>query len=426
MACGSFLAFCFLRRLHTPVAVRFLNKAHYLLFRSGHFGVANGKLNARIEKAVRRNLGKRQQTPLKMSGPAADTALAAFLHMPGGLVLKAPRIDDGRVLEKGVVLLKNTEQFSVFQQLTDMTALLREYVLVLEPSWSGYARSDILTFSRFAEHTVVVMAPACDDYRFLERLGANLLPAPFGASDWANPSLFHPLAGQDKLYDAVMVARWTLIKRHHVLFRVLRELADPSFRVALIAYEQPQDTDRRAIENLMHHEGVAGQIKVFQDLSQAELNRIYNQSRVNLLLSRQEGSNRALFEGFFANTPGLALRNNVGLPKSYFTRQTGRLVEERELARWLLYFRENWREFEPAAWARAHITPELTTARLETLLKTLALRRGETWTHGIAAKYNGPDLRYYPDREAAANLPSMADVIARHSHKHMLTRSRTE
>ena len=74
-----------------------------------------------------------------------------------------------------------------------------------------------------------------------------------------------------------------------------------------------------------------------------------NQSRVNLLLSRQEGSNRSLFEGFFAGVPGLALRNNIGIPKGHFNSETGRLIGEGELAGALLDFREHWGGFRTQA-----------------------------------------------------------------------------
>ncbi len=414
LACGLFLGFLVLQWVHRSTAILGLQKAHYLLFRTDYFEVTNSKLNDLIEAALRRYLGQEQGLGIPTGNSVTSDARREFAAAPGGLVLKAPHIENGQVLEKGALLLKNTRRFAVFRQSVDLTAILREYVLILEPSWSGYAQMDILYFTRFADHPIIVMATGQGDYRFLERLQTNLIPVPFGASDWVNPLLFHPLEAQEKHYDAVMVARWTVVKRHHVLFRALRKLADPSFRVALIAPTWFADTDRSSIESLMHFYGVAEQITIFEDLRPEAVNTIYNQSKVNLLLSRQEGSNRSLFEGFFANTPGLALNHNVGLPKSYLTSETGKLIEERELADELMHFREHWQDYAPRSWAQAHIAPELTTARLGSLLKALAQQRGEAWTHGIVAKCNAPEVRYYPAPEVGAGLPTIADLMNQH------------
>lgn len=413
LACAFFLAFLALQWVHGR-AVLLLQKAHYLLFRTGSLELANSPLNRLIEAALKRSLAQPGEPGVMPGRLQASDARQALTTLPGGLVLKGPHLESGRVVEKGVLLLKNTQQFRAFRQFADVASVLREYVLVLEPSWSGYAQADILYFTRFAHHPVVVMATDEQDYRFLDRLETNLVPVSFGASDWVDPSVFHPLEARDKHYDAVMVARWSIVKRHHVLFRALRKLGDGSFRVALLAPYWSADTDRRSIEGLMNFYGVTKQVTVFDDLTPVEVNEIFNRSKVNLLLSRQEGSNRSLFEGFFANTPGLAFNNNIGLPKSYFNGQTGKLIEEHQLADELRYFREHWQDFEPRAWAQTHITPDITTPRLGSLLKKLAQQRAEVWTHDIVAKCNGPNLRYYPAPEVGAGLPTITDLLAQH------------
>jgi hypothetical protein len=136
---------------------------------------------------------------------------------------------------------------------------------------------------------------------------------------------------------------------------------------------------------------------------------------VILLLSLQEGGNRALFEGFFAGVPGLALKNNIGIPKAYFTSQTGKLIEEKDLKSELLYFREHWTDFNPRPWAEANIAPEITTARLNELLKGLAYQRGEEWTQDLVAKCNVPDLEYYPNETVGRGMPTYEDILVRYA-----------
>jgi hypothetical protein len=166
---------------------------------------------------------------------------------------------------------------------------------------------------------------------------------------------------------------------------------------------------------MLDHYHLRDRVTVFEDLEPAGVNEILNQSKVNLLLSRQEGSNRSLFEGFFAGVPGLAFANNIGIALDHFTPQTGRLITEHELPSALLYFREHWREFDPRQWALANITPEVTTATLNKFLKQLALERGEPWTQDIVPKSNRPDMGYYPDENDGHGFATIEDLFARYA-----------
>ena len=336
-----------------------------------------------------------------------------FFIKHGGIVLKTPRFIGDRIAEKGALLLKYTESFRLFRHTLHMPSVLEHYVLVLEPSWSGFIKSDILYFTQFEGQSIIVMAPEKRDYDFLQTLGTNLIPVSYGCGDWVNPSIFRPLNDQGKRYDAVMIARWGIYKRHHVLFRVLRKLRDPSFKVALVA--DPWPANREEVEKLMDVYGVRENIDIFENLKAEEVNKVMNQSKVNLLLSLQEGGNRALFEGFFAGVPGLALKNNIGIPKDYFTPQTGKLIEEKNLKSELLYFREHWHDFNPRAWAEANIAPGITTTKLNELLKRLAYQRREEWTQDLIAKCNCPNLTYYPNGIVGREMPSYEEILGQYS-----------
>lgn len=391
-----------------------LLKAHYLLQRSHSSDAPTSRLQRAIEGAIGRELSREGSAHFNLTrgGKVSEQDLR-FLKKLGGIVLKAPRFVGDRVVEKGALLLKFNRPFHTFRHCVDVVSVLQHYVLILEPGWSGYANFNILYFTRFTDHPIIVMSPEKRDYQFLERLGTNLIPVSFGPGDWVNPSIFRPLEGQEKLYDAVMVARWALFKRHHVLFRALRDLRDPSFQVALVGLPPPGD--QKEVDLLIDAYGVGDNVSLFGWLSQEEVNKILNQSKVNILLSLQEGGNRCLFEGFFAGVPGLALKNNVGIPKDYFTPQTGKLISEIDLGRELLYFREHWHEFDPRTWAEANIAPQVTTSKLNCLLKDLAVRRGEEWTQDIAAKCNCPNLKYYPDEEVVRELPSMEEILVQYA-----------
>jgi glycosyltransferase involved in cell wall biosynthesis len=335
-----------------------------------------------------------------------------FIKKRMGIVLKTPRFVGERVMEKGVLLLTHSIGFQFFSYCTDVYSVLEHYALILEPGWAGDTDPDVLYFTKFKDYPIIVMTPEKRDYDFLKAIGTNLIPVSLGPSDWINPSIFHLLKDQEKRYDAVMVASWLKLKRHHILFRALYELRDPSFQVALVSILPDH---REEIELLVNAYGVRDNVTFFEQLPQEEVNRIFNQSKVNLLLSLQEGGNRALFEGFFAGVPGLALENTIGISKDYFTRQTGRLIKEKNLRSELLYFREHWNEFNPRPWAEANITPEIATVKLNALLKNLAHQRGEEWTKNVVAKCNAPNLEYYPEGSVGRGMPSYEDILGQYS-----------
>lgn len=321
------------------------------------------------------------------------------------LVLKPPRVERDSTVERGVLFTKTFWELAV---LTDLDRLLRDYWLVIEPGWSGYADAHLLYYCRF-QQPIVVCAPEITDYEFLQRLNTNLVPVSIGASDWAHPEIFHPIEGVQKVYDAVMVAGWAVYKRHHALFRALKHLRYTDIKVAIVGFEWKGS--REEIEQLIDLYGVREHLDVYQSLSPQQVNEILNQSKVNLILTLREGANKSIFEGFFANVPGIVLRNNVGINKSYINDYTGRLIDEKELPQVLLWFREHYRDFRPREWAMQNISPQATTKKLNAILQEIAREQGELWTRDIVAKSNCPDPTYYPDSSVAVGFPTVDDIL---------------
>jgi glycosyltransferase involved in cell wall biosynthesis len=326
------------------------------------------------------------------------------------LVLKPPIVPSSDAIkEKGVLLVKGEMEPLIC--LCNVGRLLQDYWLVLEPGSAGYALPSILYFTAFPDFPVVVMAPAVEDRRFLSELHRNLVHTSIGASDWVNPDVFRPLPDTPKIYDAVMVAYWGRVKRHHVLFKAMRKLRDESYRVALVGFPWDEGTLSQ-VENLAKWYGVRRQVTFFEKLCPEEVNMVLNQSKVNVLLSLKEGANKTLFEGMFAGVPAILLENNIGVNKEHIVEgRTGRLIKERELPEVLLWFREHYREFRPREWAMQNISPQVSAAKLNTLLRELAHQRGEPWTRDIVAKTNCPEPRYYPDASVAEGFPTVDDIL---------------
>jgi len=369
-----------------------------------------------LMKSHRFRPSSRLTVRVKRELPALHNVMEALIEKPWSerleevgrrsIVLKKPRLH-GEKLEKGVLLVAFTFNFPFFYRHIDCGALLREYHVVLEPSWSDYCQPSFLFWTRFDE-PVVVQATEPRDRKFLHELGSNLHAVPFGASNWVDSRLFHPLEGAAKDFDVVYVANYSLRKRHHLLLRALRQLRPHRLRAALVCHSW--GNGKESLHRLATHYGVENQVEWFEDLPPDEVNAVLNRSKCSVLLSRQEGSNRSLFEGFFASVPGILLSGNIGVNKEYVNSETGLLIEERELPSALLYLRDRWRDFRPREWAQDHISPPATTRKLAAVLRNL--QPEEPWTQDPVPKVNRPELFYF-DEEDGQRLPAAAEVLRR-------------
>ncbi|MEP0828062.1 MAG: glycosyltransferase [bacterium] len=303
--------------------------------------------------------------------------------------------------EKGALIVKFTAIFAMLRTHYDLAGLLRDYYLILEPSYSGYCTPEILGFLEFNKSDVIVQAAEKLDYAFLQRLKSNLVPIEMGSSNWVDDRVFCDLK-LPKEYDCIMVALWGDIKRHYLLFEALRQMDDPGYRVCLVG--RPWGRRLHEMEELAEFYGVRNNIDFFEKLKPHEVNVLLNKSKVNLLLTLKEGANKSIFEGFFANVPGLVLKENFGVNKSYLNGQTGRLVPEKKLTEALLWFRENYVQFSPRKWALENISPVISTIRLEAKLKEIAVKQGELWTRSLVVKVNRPECEYYYPEEALSPL----------------------
>jgi glycosyltransferase involved in cell wall biosynthesis len=325
-----------------------------------------------------------------------------------GEIMKALIIvkeDDKELLAKRIFVLKEPRQgekgvlivsFDIFGYLGlrhNMKKILNDYSLILEPSWSGYCAPEIMQFLSYPENKIIVQATEKLDYEFIRRLHGNLIPIDIGASNWVDERIFDDL-NLEKIYDCIMVAQWGLFKRHHILFDAIKKLKDPSYRACLIGAAWGGRT-RQDIEELIAYYGLKNNIDIFEKLRPEEVNELLNKSKVGVLLSRKEGSNRAIFEGMFANVPAIVLKDNTGVNKSYINDKTGVLIDRSELGHYLDWFRENYGKFQPRKWALENITCQISTARLEELLKRVAEESGQCWSRGIETKVNRPEFQFY-------------------------------
>lgn len=323
------------------------------------------------------------------------------------LLLKEPDPDGG---ELGVLLIKYNPAFYRFAATYDVGSVLERYQIVLEPSWVGYAVPEFFFFLDERRH-VLVQAHLESDYRYLASLATNLLPIRLCNGYWVDESVFRPLQDVSKRYAAIQVANWAPFKRHHLLIRALREVRDPSIRVALAGFPW-QGFTREWIEDEIERQGVTGQVDLFERLPPRELNELYNASRINLVLSRKEGAPKALYEGFFAGVPCAVSAGHESIRLDDVNEHTGVQVADRDLATLLRRVAASELSFRPLEWAGAHFSATRSIRVVEDALRRCATDEGHRWYRPVAEKVNRPNLRYRTDELRHRMRPHYRDLAS--------------
>jgi glycosyltransferase involved in cell wall biosynthesis len=334
--------------------------------------------------AIYLNLGQLPQTDLR---PLFGNRL---------MVLKAPASGS----EKGVLFVMVNDTIRLLCSGMDMQKLLDDYTLVFEPSWSGYCHPELLEYTRWNEEIFVLTAEE-SDFAFLTRLGSNLVPVGLGPCDWVDPRAAEPYLRNTKEFDIVMNSNWGAWKRHYVLFHMLRN-AKQRYKVALIGVHWSGKT-RDDIVQLAHFYGVTDQLAIFDWIPYQQVMDLTCGSKVSILLSLKEGSNRAIAESIFCNVPVVVLSNHVGGIRKNIVPETGLLAEEANLESAIAQLLES--NIYPREWGLEHVSCFKSTEKLNATLREYALKQGRPWTQDIAVRSNSPESSYLSAKDAERLLP---------------------
>lgn len=297
--------------------------------------------------------------------------------------------------ERGVLMVMYGEGIRAMAAMYDLAALAPHYTLVLETSGWGYQDASFFLYLG-SDLNVLVESPRAEDFEFIESLDSNLIPVRTGSGEWVDPSIFQPRErGREAEFDLAMVAAWDPLKRHELLFQSVARLKrerGKSLRVALIGYALGWPRSR--IEQLISRYHLEQDCVIFERIPHAEVAAIVARSSASLLLSRQEGSNRSVYESMFCGTPVIVYRHHRGINLDHINEQTGLLADDDELAGAIARVIDRAEEFDPRGWALRNIGYENATRIVNEALRDMADSRGLLWTQDIAAKKNAPNLRY--------------------------------
>lgn len=297
--------------------------------------------------------------------------------------------------ERGVLLVMYGEGMVAMAAVYDLAALASLYTIVLETSGWGYQEVGFFLYLG-SDLDVAVQSPRIQDFKFIDGLDSNLIPVRTGSGEWVDPATFHPRQpGTVPEFDLVMVAAWDPLKRHELLFQAVSRLKrerGAGLRMALVGYAMGWPRSR--IEQLLGRYGLEDDCTIFERIPHAEVARIVASSKVSLLLSRQEGSNRSVYESMFCGTPVIVYRHHRGINLDHVNEGTGMLADDDELADAIAKLVDHPELFDPRGWALENIGYENATRIVNEALRELAGRRGLPWTKEIVTKRNAPNLRY--------------------------------
>jgi hypothetical protein len=359
----------------------------FVLLAQVHRSSHNRTLRAAVEARIRAYIPDSRERPVTLT-------LSEFKHFFSTriMVLKAPVSS----AEKGVLHVKFSELIQELPCFFDMNRLLNDYILVLEPSWTGYCDAGILQYRRFNDD-VFVLSPEIHDFQFLTSLNSNLIPVYLGPCDWVDPRISHEFIGCEKRFDIVMNAHWGESKRHYLLFATLAQLPK-DIRVALIGvpWRGRTSTD---ILRLATYYGVRDQLTIFERLPYTEVMQICCQSKCGILLSLKEGGNKALAEMIFCDIPVILLEHHVGGIRKNIVPETGLIVRQAELFSSILELIDGSRSFSPRKWAMESISCFVSRRKLNDVIMERAISTGAPWSTDIVCRSNSPESRYCDDND---------------------------
>ena len=302
--------------------------------------------------------------------------------------------------ERGVVYISFENQWLRLLSMPNLADFAREYTLVLAPVWCPPHSLVSYLFPLYFPEPIVLLISDQKDLDYFPRISARYQMAPLLSSHWVNPDWFKPYLSEKKDLDIVMVANFGKYKRHHVLFRALRDMPT-NLRVVLMGQCQGNRTGASLLAEAKTF-GVSGRFELLENQSDEKVFQTLARSKISLILSRREGSCVAVVESIFANTPvGMLIDAEVG-SRQFINDQTGRLFEHGNLAAQLLEFIANADRYQPRKWALDNrISCRDSSGVLNNILKEHALASGQEWTQDIAQMQwrPNPQLLHEADRE---------------------------
>ncbi|HEX2573913.1 MAG TPA: hypothetical protein VH877_30470 [Polyangia bacterium] len=324
------------------------------------------------------------------------------------LVLKAPRPGG----EKGVLYCSFESNWMRLVAYYDARAILDDYYLVGASSWSPTDFGCMAAFAGLSRDPIFLGVSNLADMEQIGIMRPVVEPLPILASDWAHPDHFSPKPQRERTIDILMIATWSKLKRHRLLFEALRDMPR-HLRVVLVGRNAPGRTEKE-VRAEAREMGVPQDLELHTNLEIWEVAALQCDAKISTIFTRREGSCVAVAESLMADTPVAMMEEAHIGSKSYINPQTGVLLGRQHLGMQLEQFLAEREQYTPRKWAIENISCMRTSARLNAALRDWALRTGRPWTEDIAPLC----WRYVPAYVNPADEERLRPAVEQLLHRH--------
>jgi glycosyltransferase involved in cell wall biosynthesis len=234
--------------------------------------------------------------------------------------------------QKGILTIAYNYAIPSFFYLFKYEEIMKRYHIVLEPSTARFLMPEILICDDLAD-PVYVQAGEPRDAEFLQRFSKSLIPVPIAANWWLNTQIFNNHTPEKKEFDIIMVSTFTKLKRHYLLFEAMNKLKSEGKLLTAVLIGYQGRYTKNDIEEMAIKAGVENQVVVLDNLSPTEIASYYRRSKINVLLSKREGTPRTMIEGLHCGVPAMLREGfNFGYKYDYMTPKSGVYYQDNSLA----------------------------------------------------------------------------------------------
>lgn len=292
-------------------------------------------------------------------------------------VIKAPILRGDEVLEKGLLMLGFEYELDRLAAHEKLGVVCDGYDVLFLPTWQPFYSVELLRFLKRSSDSLV-MLPSSQQCYFQALQNSVITRAlPFHASSWVDGDLYKPATERD--IDILMVANFSIYKRHYLLFEALQSLP-ANLKVVLIGRELGDRTAKVLLDEARSY-GVENRFTLIESPANDVVVDHLCRAKLVLGLSGREGSYVSLAEALFAGAAVGIYADAVVGTKNYINPQTGFLLQPGlPLANQIERCLQLQPTLSPREWALNNIDTRVNVQKLNTLLCAESETLGRPWS----------------------------------------------
>lgn len=285
-------------------------------------------------------------------------------------IIKAPQQG-----EKGIILVGFEHELDGLISHAAIQDIVEKYDVLFMPTWQPFYSFSLLRALKVLGKSLILLPSSESCYYKALGLPEHFNALPFHASSWVHEALYAPKL---KDIDILMVANFSIYKRHKLLFEALVDLPK-NLKVVLIGRPLENRTAKDILAEAKGY-GVDDRFELIEAPSNEVVVDHLCRAKLVLGLSGREGSYVSLAEALFAGAAVAVFANAHIGTKNYINPKTGFLLQsDIPLSVQILQCLNVVATLAPREWAVRNISAQINVQRLNGLLAAKAKKMGVSW-----------------------------------------------